>query len=397
MRLLFILLFSFFFGVFPVKAQETIKIGSINSFTNGAFHALPYRKGLDLAIEQINNAGGIQGQVIDVTHVDDKGQAGEGVRIAEELILRDDVDILTGVYQSRIALSVSQIAEKYKIPLMAMGGTIKLLWDEGHPFVFRMFPSHFTQTAILADIAATYPQTRWATIAPNNEYGDSMVTSFKRSLEAKRKDIVWVTEQWPHKNKINSAAEVQAIKKSNPDALFVPLFGADLLEFIREGNKRNLFQGRLVFATHVGYPEFLDHMKDEAPEGWITNGYPWSDIERSTHQKFVQAYQEKYNERPAYTSLMGYMMVQTLVDACQDQPCQTPGEIKQALKNKNFQSPIGSVHFRTIDQQITAGLWVGKIAVQNGQGRMVDFVFKDGKLPQYHIPDQEIISLREDN
>ena len=98
---------------------------------------------------------------------------------------------------------------------------------------------------MLADEAAKLPAKKWATIAPNYEYGQSAVAEFKKLLSAKRPDIQWVGEQWPPQGKIDAGAVAEAIAKTEPDAIFNVTFGADLVKLVREGKTRGLFKDRV--------------------------------------------------------------------------------------------------------------------------------------------------------
>ena len=159
---------------------------------------------------------------------------------------------------------------------------------------------------MLVDAAAKLPAKRWATIAPNYEYGQSAVAVFKKLMSEKRPDIQWVGEQWPPLGKIDAGPVVQALAEANPEAILNVTFGADLVKFVREGNTRGLFKNRSVVSFLTGEPEYLDPLKDETPEGWIVTGYPWYSIKTPEHDAFLKAYQAKYNDYPRLGSIVGY-------------------------------------------------------------------------------------------
>ena len=119
------------------------------------------------------------------------------------------------------------------------------------------------------------PAKRWATIAPNYAYGKEAVAAFEKALKAAKPDVEFVAEQWPALFKIDAGAEVQALDAAKPDAIFNVTFGSDLAKFVREGETRGLFKGKLVVGLLTGEPEYLDPLKGEAPQGWIVTGYPW--------------------------------------------------------------------------------------------------------------------------
>ncbi len=102
------------------------------------------------------------------------------------------------------------------------------------------------------------PAKRWATIAPNYEYGQSAVAVFKQLLQKKRPDVSFVGEQWPPQGKIDAGAVAEAIKATQPEAILNVEFGADLIKLVREGTARGLFEGRSVVSFLTGEPEYLD-------------------------------------------------------------------------------------------------------------------------------------------
>ena len=159
---------------------------------------------------------------------------------------------------------------------------------------------------MLVEEAAKLPAKRWATIAPNYEYGQSAVAVFKKLMSEKRPDIQWVDAQWPPQGKIDAGPVVQALNEANPEAILNVTFGADLVKFVREGNTRGLFKNRAVVSFLTGEPEYLDPLKDETPEGWIVTGYPWYSIKTPEHDAFLKAYQAKYNDYPRLGSIVGY-------------------------------------------------------------------------------------------
>ena len=94
------------------QAQEMIKIGEINSYKAQPAFLEPYKKGMDLAVEQINAAGGVNGKKLELISRDDNANPGDAVRVAEELISREKVDVLTGTFLSNIGLAITDFANQ---------------------------------------------------------------------------------------------------------------------------------------------------------------------------------------------------------------------------------------------------------------------------------------------
>jgi branched-chain amino acid transport system substrate-binding protein len=361
--------------------QRPVRIGEISSYS-----ALPqgtegYKKGWQLAVEQINAAGGVLGgRKLEIIARDDAGQPDAATRAAQELAANEKVDLLTGTILSHIGVAVADFAGRNKIFFLATQSlTDALIWEKGNRYTFRLRPSTYTQTLMLVEEAAKLPAKRWATIAPNYEYGQSAVASFKTALTAKRPDVEFVAEQWPALGKLEAGATVQALLAAKPEAIFNVTFGADLARFVREGNLRGLFKDRSVVSLLTGEPEYLDPLRDEAPKGWLVTGYPWSAIKEPAHVRFVEAYRAKYNEPPKLGSIIGYVNIQALAAILNKAQGTEPEKLISAARGLTFDSVMGPITFRASDQQSTMGTWVGKLDVVGGRGTMVDWRYVDGK------------------
>jgi branched-chain amino acid transport system substrate-binding protein len=380
-------------GSFAAQASETIKVGDINHYKRLAFLAQPYKKGLDLAVSEINADGGVLGKPLEIIYRDDQGKPGEAVKIAEELMTRDGTVMLTGTILSNVGLAISSYAaEKKYLYLAAEPLADALVWAKGNEYTFRLRPSTYMQAAMLAEQAAKDPAVKYATIAPNYAYGKDAVAAFKKALTALRPDVTFVTEQWPALFKIDAGAEVQAIERAKPDAIYNVTFGGDLGKFVRQGSLRGLFDDRKVYGLLTGEPEYIDPLKDEAPEGWVVTGYPWYDFEGGANKAFVDAYKAAYGERPGIGSLVGYTTGQTIGAGIRSAGSTDTQALVAAFKGLQVDTPVGQIMFRKQDHQSTMGAFVGTTAIRDGMGVMVDWSYKDGA--DYLPSDAEVKLLR---
>ena len=374
-------------------AQGEIKIGEINSYSLLPAFTDPYRKGWQLAVEEINAAGGINGKKLVVISKDDGGKPADAQTAANELVSSENVAMLAGTFLSNIGLAVSDFANQKKVFFLAAEPlTDAITWSKGNRYTFRLRPSNYMQAAMLAEEAAKLPAKRWATIAPNYEYGQSAVAVFKKLMSEKRPDIQWVDEQWPPLGKIDAGPVVQALAAANPEAILNVTFGADLVKFVREGNTRGLFKDRTVVSFLTGEPEYLDPLKDETPEGWIVTGYPWYSIKTPEHDAFLKAYQAKYNDYPRLGSIVGYQTIKSAAAILAKANSTDPEKLIAAAEGLSVPSPFGEITFRKIDHQSTLGAFVGKTALKDGKGIMVDTAYKKGS--DYLPSDAEVEKLR---
>jgi len=378
----------------PVLGQP-IKIGELNSYKVFPAFLEPYKKGMALAVEEVNAAGGVNGRKLELVVRDDGGTPGDAVRVAEELLSRERVDVLMGTFASNVGLAVANLANQRKKPFLASEPlTDKIVWENGNRYTFRLRPSTYMQTAMLVPEAAKLKKKRWAIVYPNYEYGQSATESFKRLLRQAQPDVEFVAEQAPPLGRIDAGAVVQALIAAKPDAIFSSLFAADLQRFVREGNTRGLFKNAAVFNLLAGEPEYLDPLKDETPEGWWVTGYPWSEIRTPEHARFRSAYEKRWKEYPRLGSVVGYSAVQAIAHAVRKAGSAETEKLVEALKGMDMPSPFGPVRWRALDHQSTMGAYVGQLAKRDGRGVMVNWRYADGA--DYQPSEKEIRALRKE-
>ncbi len=374
-------------------AQEPIKIGEINHYKRMAAFAGPYKQGIELALGEVNGAGGVLGRPLEFIFRDDQGKPGEAVKIAEELMTREGAVMLTGTILSHVGLAISSYAGENKHLYLASEPLAdSLVWGKGNKYTFRLRSSTYMQASMLAEQAAKTDAVKYATIAPNYAYGKDAVAAFKKALTALKPDVEFVTEQWPALFKIDAGAEVQAIERAKPDAIYNVTFGGDLAKFVREGTTRGLFDGRNVYGLLTGEPEYLEPLADEAPEGWVVTGYPWYDVSDDANKAFVDAYQAAYDTNPKIGSLVGYMTVQSIAAGIARAGSTDTEALVAAFKGLEVDTPVGKIEFREQDHQATMGAFVGTVALKDGKGVMVDWDYKEGA--DYLPSDEEVAKLR---
>lgn len=360
-------------------AQDTIKIGELNSYKTQPAFLEPYKYGMELAIEQINQAGGVNGKKLELVIRDDNSNPGDAVRAAQELLTRDRVDVLAGTFLSHIGLAITDFAKHKKQFFLASEPlTDKIVWSEGNRYTYRLRTSTYMQVAMLVPEAVKMNKKRWAVVYPNYEYGQSAAATFKKLLKEAQPDVEFVAEQAAPLGKIDAGSVVQALADAKPDALFNVLFATDLAKFVRAGTQRNFIQDLSVVSLLTGEPEYLDPLGAETPVGWVVTGYPWYAIDTPEHKAFVKAYQDKFNDYPRLGTIIGYNTIVSLAAGIAKAGSTDSEALVEAFKGLKVDTPVGPVVFRGIDHQSTMGAYVGKLAIENGKGIMTDICYIDG-------------------
>ena len=377
----------------PAFAQDTIRIGELNSYKAQPAFLEPYKRGWEMAVEEINANRGVLGKKLEVISRDDGGNPGDAVRVANELVTREGTNIIAGTFLSNIGLAVTEFAGKEKVFFLAAEPlTDKITWQDGNRYTFRLRPSTYMQVAMLMPDAVAAKKKRWAIVYPNFEYGQSAASWFKQMLRKAQGDVEFVTEQAPPLGKLDAGAVVQAIDDAKPDAIFNVLFGGDLAKLVREGTTRGSFRNRTVVSLLSGEPEYLDPLKDEAPVGWIVTGYPWDAIDTPAHKAFRDAYQKRWSDYPRLGSVVGYDTMKSLAAGIARAQATDTERLIAAFRGLRLESPFGSFEYRAIDQQGTMGAYVGQIALKGGKGTMANFRYVDGASVQ--PSDEEVRKLR---
>jgi branched-chain amino acid transport system substrate-binding protein len=390
-------------------AQAPIRIGEINSYSGvGAAFTAPYRAALEMALEEINQQGGVLGRRIEVVFRDDKLRPDEAIKHAQELLFQEKVDFLMGTFSSAVGLAVSDFALKHRrLFLAAEPLTEALTWQKGNRYTFRVRPHTWTQGRMLAERAAKLPHVKWANIGPDYEYGHKAWEGFWTRLRELKPGVTEVSSSFP---KLGAGQYVDHINKlvaAGPDALYTSLFGGDWIAFVKQATPFGLFVGpqkKFVVGILLGEPEYIDPLGKDAPEGMLVTGYPWYAVDAPAHKAFVERYgrfiaqnAQRYPgvaRYPYLGSLVGYVTMTAMAEAIRKAGTADTENVVRAFEGLRVDTPIGAITFRASDHQSTMGAWVGttKFDPQRGVGVMVDWEYVPGEkiLPS----DEEVRRLR---
>jgi branched-chain amino acid transport system substrate-binding protein len=315
------------------------------------------------------------------------------VSVAEGLISEGRACIIFGTFLSNVGLAVSDFAKHRKVVFLAAEPlTDKITWQSGNRYTFRLAPSTYMQVAMLVPEAVRLKRRRWALVYPNYEYGKSASETFKALLKAAQPDVEFVVEQAPALGRVDAGAIVQSLADAKPEAIFNALFGTDLAKFVRDGTSRGLFVDRKVVSLLSGWPEYLDPLGDEAPEGWIVTGYPWYAIDAPAHTRFLEAYRRRWNDHPSLGSVIGYSALRSIAALIAKAGSIETERLITSFAVLEVSTPLGAITYRALDHQSTMGTYVGTTARRAGRGTLEDTRYVDGAAVM--PPDSEIRRLR---
>lgn len=247
----------------PAKAStadgEPILIGALYPMTGAlADSGQNMKDGIDLAVEEINAAGGISGRPIQIVYGDTQGANATGMTEMERLITQDKVMAVMGAYQSGVTEVVSQVAENYQVPMITANATSDSLTSHGYEYFFRLAPTNMMfirdMEQYLLDLSAKDPADdidvkSVAVCADNTELGQQTATWAKYFAE--ENGLEFKGEVLYSQGAADLTSEVLQLKSLNPDALIVDNYVSDAILLTKTMNEQG-YKPNIMIAKANG-------------------------------------------------------------------------------------------------------------------------------------------------
>jgi len=341
---------------FAAVAAEPIKIGfPIPLSGPTAVYGEPILKGAEMAVAEINAKGGVLERKLEILSRDSKASADEAVRVAREMIIKDNVDFLAGTLTSAEAPAVSRVAKENKIVLVVPASETMMLTDAAHihPYIFRVATNTDIEGLAGATIMARWKDVKTvATISPDYAYGRDVEAAFIASLKKLRPDIQIVDQQWPKLGEPDFTAFITAQMGKKPDAIHCSLFAGDFVTFSKEATPRGYFKAvnnRVVDGADVGTTDEAQALGKDYPYGIIGNGYDpviWTGNEPPAHKKFIEDLKAFTKAKYASGwSIVGYESIYALADGIKKAGDIKSDDVAKALLGMTFDTPVGKRTF----------------------------------------------------
>lgn len=333
---------------------KPIKIGALYPMSGRAadFGKTSW-EAVQMARDEINAKGGVLGRPLEVIMEDDKGDAKEGVNVANKFIVKDNVDFLIGIISSAEALAVANVAkDNKKILIVTDAATPKLTVENFNQYTFRSANNVEQSVRAAAQIAAK--KTEWkkyAVIGPDYEYGHVGWESFLDELKKTRKDIEVVAEAWPKLYEPDYTSYINKIVPAKPDVIFSTLWGGDGVAFIKQAKAFGLLKTPFINEAWADYT-VLRALGAEMPEGYLVSAryffwYPETDA----NKQWVDKYKQKWNDYPGYAAMGAYNAIYFLAKAVEKAGGTDTEKVIKALEGMELDTPVGKVRLRPEDHQ----------------------------------------------
>ena len=339
--LLLILLAVIIVGIitYPKKKEpEVIKIGAILPLTGPVSMAGEWLKnGIELAVEEINKSGGVNGKKIEIVYGDSKNDAKEGVFLLNKMISLDRVAVVISA-MSGVVSPMVDVVHRHKVVLFATLTTLPGLTDRSE-WVFRYHVSGEEEAKTMAEFA--YRELNLKDIGIlfiNDEFGVEVGRIFKQYFEELGGKIV-IMESF-EKEKIDFRPVLQKIKKISPSSIYILGYEKPLGLIIKQARELKI-NSTILSINALGLPKTLEIAGNAAEDTYCTVPYFTLDSPQENIQRFVKNYFLKFHSSPNFVSAEAYDMIYLLLEAMKKYGY-TPDEIRRGLLNiKNFRGLMG--------------------------------------------------------
>lgn len=300
------------------------------------------KEGIDLAIDEINKAGGVKGKPIHVLYEDNKSKPEEATNKVLQLIDRDHVLALLGEVASSRSRAGGIVANKKKVPMISPSSTNPDVTKVG-PFVFRACFTDDVQGQMGAQfIVNTLGKKKVGLFfASDDLYSSGLAKEFRD--EVKRLGGEIVMEKSFLKKETNFTTYINELKSANPEMIYAPIYYTSMAPIARQAKAAGVPGSMFVGTDGWDANELLRDAAEELDGAYFTNHYA-PDVPWPNSQAFVKKYKDRYNRTPSSIAAQGYDAARLLADAMGRAKAMTPDDIRAAIQDtKGFQGATGVI------------------------------------------------------
>lgn len=367
---------SLFCMVFSSQAAEKkpIIIGHIHSMSGAlSMYGISSEAGGNIAIEEINAAGGILGRPLKMVTRDDKANPEVGMREAKDLVISEKADFLTGTVSSAVGMAVSSFAKKERIIFMPSNAQSSRMTEEVfHPYIFRIATNSvvYWGYAPAIALAKTKKVKKIISLGWDYETGKTALKEFKEKYLELVPDAKIIDELWAPLGTTDYTAYINKIKNSGADAFYLAaIYGGGELAFTKQAAAFGLYDQMLAVQPCAGDIEswYTVTKGGPFPKGALaTTRYPFWAIDNPRSKAFVEKYKSKVGQWPSYGAMNHYNSIYALKAGIEKAGAVDTEKIIKALEGMTLDTLIGKVKIRAYDHQAMMPTWYGIMDYSSG-------------------------------
>lgn len=322
------------------KGRQIIKVGAILSLTGDASsYGDMMKKGMEIAIEEINSNGGINNKPLQIIYEDSQFIPKLAMNAAKKLIEVDKVKVITAITGSKNALSVVPLAIEKKVVIIDALSSSPELSKYGGQFYFRIMPSDVFAGKFIAQWALQKKWERAAIFFANDDWGNGILRSAKEELESRGGRVVGELAVDPGTRDFRSL--IQKLAESNPQVIFLFTYAPEAGIIVKQLKEKGIYLP-VIGSDNLSASEFLNAGKD------VVEGVMFVlpvEGEGEEYLKFREKFKKRFNEYPSINSIKSYDVVKLATYAIEKVGYDSE-KISDFLKGlKNYIGASGLIEF----------------------------------------------------
>ena len=355
-----------------VSAADTIKVGIVLPLTGSqaAFGEIE-KLSFDLALEEINAAGGVKGKKLEFLMEDDTGRPEVGRSVAEKLITKDKVIMLGGGYSSSVTAGLAGVAQQNSMPFLINTGSADDITEKGFDYVFRLNPPASEYSSGVEELLAEVVKPKSVAILyENTKFGTSSSKAFAASCEKLGIEVM-LNEGYEHAG-IDYKPILVKVKQLNPDIVYMVSYVMDAALLMRQSRELRLTP-KLFIGGGAGFtlPEFKENAGVASEK--VVSATLWHEVlPLPGAMDYFNKFKARYNKDTEYHGAEAYAAAYVIADVLKRAKSFSPEDIKQALAETSMMTAFGPVKFVSYGKKTNQNkLTTYVVQWQNGQLKLI--------------------------
>lgn len=330
----------------PAPTQKrSIPIGIVTSLSGSlAKFGEAHMQGYELALEEINAAGGVLGQPLELVTQDDGSVPTAAASAIEKLAQQSNVPLILGAYSSSATMLAAGMAERHQVPLLIPTAAVDELTNQGYRWIFRInAPSHVFIETLLDFMDRVERPTRLAVVFENTAFGTSVAESAQH--QARMRGIALVAYQPYETGTQDFKPLLVQVQNAQPDVVLFVSYLEDAVLLMQHSEAIDL-NPRLFAGAGAGFslPDF-PRLAGRAAEYTISVTQWTEDVQWQGASAFARKFEAKYGAAPQYHSAQAYTALRVAADALTRAKTSDRSAVRRALETTNLDSLFGKIEF----------------------------------------------------
>lgn len=345
--------------------SNSIKVGGVAPLSgNVAVYGVECKNGIDLAVEEINAAGGINGKTVEFLCEDDEGSPDKTVNAFKKLITKDRVKYVIGSLTSGCTQAITTLAQASKVVQIAPAATAPAITEAGN-YIFRACFIDPFQGTVGGKFAYENLNAKKAAVLydAGNDYSVGLQDNFVATFKALGGEVVAVESYATGDKDFN--AQLTKIKNSKPDVVYLPDYYGTVALIAKQLRAQGI---NTPLIGGDGWDGLTASAGDEVLNGFYSNHYA-DDSSEAVVQKFVKSFEEKYGKKPNSFAALGYDSMYLLKDAIEKAGAEDSTAVRAALEASDGDYVTGHLTFDERRNPVKSAVMIQLVKDADGKVR----------------------------